>query len=162
MSHKALLAVSLLASLNPTTLPLDHAPQPEVYSLGFWALFLSFLWALSLAVPSVWNTVPADLHGAAFSHYSGLSLNVTSSEKLFRNPGQQKKRSFLSHYIHIAQFVFIDPVTYIFICLLFILFITIYLFIVSVSGTLHVILKLVPQLLRVSGPSSTSIFGMNA
>ena len=118
MSHKALLAVSLLASLNPTTLPLDHAPQPEVYSLGFWALFLSFLWALSLAVPSVWNTVPADLHGAAFSHYSGLSLNVTSSEKLFRNPGQQKKRSFLSHYIHIAQFVFIDPVTYIFICLL--------------------------------------------
>ena len=52
--------------------------------------------------------------------------------------------------------------TYIFICLLFILFITIYLFIVSVSGTLHVILKLVPQPLRVSGPISTSIFGMNA
>lgn len=72
--------------------------------------FLSFLWALSLAVPSVWNTVSADLHGAAFPHYSGLSSNVTSSEKPFRNPGQQKKRSFLSHCIHIAQFVFIDPV----------------------------------------------------
>lgn len=124
--------------------------------------FLSFLWALSPAVPSVWNTVPADLHGASFSHYSGLSSNVTSSEKPLRNPGQQKERSFLSHYIHIAQFVFIDPVTYVFLCLLFILFITIYSFIVSVSETLHVMLKLVPQPLRVSGPSSISIFGMNA
>ena len=37
VSHKALLALSLLASLNLTTLPLDHAPQPEVRFLHFWA-----------------------------------------------------------------------------------------------------------------------------
>lgn len=52
--------------------------------------FLSFLWAFSLAVPSVWNTVPAIYVGAAYSHHSGLSSNVTSSEKPSRDPGHQQ------------------------------------------------------------------------
>lgn len=147
VSHKALLALSLPASLNPSTLPLDRAPQPDWHSLHFRAhSFHSsghFHWlfplSATLCLQSTWEQLILITQGSP-----QMSLLQRS------HPGIQAisrlETTFSVPLYSHSPICFHRPCgslksIHLFTCLSFLLFIVIiYLFIVSISGTLYLML----------------------
>lgn len=112
--HKALCDLTLLASLTlfPLLFPLPICSS-QTGALHFWAnSFHSsrhFHWLYPLP-----GTPCLQIHVWVSSRHSGLSSNITSSEKPSRDPGHQQIWSDLSCHTLFTQpsfFVFIDPMT---------------------------------------------------
>lgn len=95
---------------DPTCLFISYNSSPCLHAparlaLLTYALFLSFLWAFSLYVPSAWNSVPADLCVGGFSSLRALPKCHFFREIIRGSRALADINTSCHTLIHIAQFL---------------------------------------------------------